>query len=103
MAVQVKVTAASGGEFTELGGLNRKGRPIMRTNIYHMAMNAVRHCPELKAYYAERKEDIESGRLDLKPQQLLFAVAIKEVRILFAMCRDRRPYISNYRELKKAA
>lgn len=64
----------SSGKKSSRKRISKKGRPIMRTNIYHMAMSAVRHCPELKAYYAERKEDIESGRLDLKPQQLLFAM-----------------------------
>ncbi len=83
--------------------LSKKGRPVMRTNVYHMAMSAVRHCPELKAYYLERKKDIEAGRLDLEPQQLLFAVAIKEVRILFAMCRDKCAYTPGYRKMKKAA
>lgn len=83
--------------------ISKKGRPIMRTNSYHMALSAIRHCPELKAYYERRKEDIESGKLDLEPQQLLFAVAIKEVRILFAMCRDRHLYVPGYQAMRKAA
>lgn len=83
--------------------ISKKGRPIMRTNIYHMALAGIRHCPELKDYHAEHRGMIESGRLDLKPKQLLFAVAIKEVRMLFAMCRDRRSYIPGYMEMKIAA
>jgi len=83
--------------------ISKKGRPIMRANIYHMALGGIRHCPELKDYYAEHRGMIESGRLNLKPQQLLFAVAIKEVRILFAMCRDRRPYIPGHLQMKRAA
>jgi transposase len=83
--------------------ISKKGRPVMRANIYHMALAGIRHCPELKAYYAEHRSMIESGRLNLKPQQLLFAVAIKEVRMLFAMCRDERPYIPGYLQMKRAA
>ena len=83
--------------------ISKKGRPVMRTNIYYMALAGIRHCPELKDYHAEHRGMIESGRLDLKPKQLLFAVAIKEVRMLFAMCRDKRPYIPGYLEMKMAA
>jgi transposase len=93
----------SSGKKSSRRRISKKGGPIMRANVYHMALSAVQHCPELRAYYMARKRDIESGKLDLKPQQLIFAVAIKEVRILFAMCRDRRPYIPNYLEMKKAA
>ena len=83
--------------------ISKKGRPILRTNIYFMVLGAICHCPELRTYYQKRKKDIESGKLDLKPQQLMFAVAIKLVRILFAMCRDRSLYNPDYREMKKAA
>lgn len=83
--------------------ISKKGRPVMRTNIYFMALAGIRNCPELKDYHAEHRGMIESGRLDLKPQQLLFAVAIKEVRMLFAMCRDKRPYIPGYLQMKRAA
>lgn len=83
--------------------ISKKGRPILRTNIYFMVLGAICHCPELRTYYQKRKKDIESGKLDLKPQQLMFAVAIKQVRILFAMCRDRSLYNPDYREMKKAA
>lgn len=83
--------------------ISKKGRPLLRINLYFMAMSAVRHCPELKSYYMARKEDIESGRLDLVPNQLLFAVAIKQMRILHAMVRDRMTYQPVYQELRKAA
>jgi transposase len=83
--------------------ISKKGRPLMRTTLYFMAMGAILHCPELKAYYEDRKKEIEEGRLDIKPMQLVFAVAIKQVRILFAMCRDKAIYQPNSMELKEAA
>jgi transposase len=83
--------------------ISKKGRPLLRTTQYFMALNAIQNCTELKAYYHRKKEDIESARLDLEPKQLVFAVAIKQTRILFAMCRDRRMYILNYLKLKRAA
>ena len=83
--------------------ISKKGRPLMRTTLYFMAMSAILHCPEVKAYYQRRKREIDSGELDIKPMQLVFAVAIKQVRILFAMCRDKQAYRPDYRELKEAA
>lgn len=83
--------------------ISKKGRPLLRTTLYFMAMSAVRCCPQLDAYYSRRKGDIESGKLKLVPKQLLFAVAIKEVRMLFAMCRDRRMYEPSHVQLRRAA
>ena len=83
--------------------ISKKGRPLLRTNLFFMALTAVRHCPELRAYYLDRKGDIESGKLKLVPKQLVFAVAIKELRILFAMCRDKKTYSPSTVELRKAA
>lgn len=93
----------SSGKKVSRRKISKKGRPILRTNLYFMVLGAICHCPELRTYYLKRKKDIESGKLDLKPQQLMFAVAIKQVRILFAMCRDRSLYNPNYIEMKKAA
>jgi transposase len=93
----------SSGKRQSRNRISKKGRPLMRTNAYHMAMSAVLHCPELRDYYAARKEEIESGKLDLKPMQLLFAVAIKQTRMLFAMCRDRQAYQPGFIEMRNAA
>lgn len=83
--------------------ISKKGRPLLRTNLFFMALTAIQHCPELRSYYLRRKGDIESGRLDIVPKQLVFAVAIKELRILFAMCRDKTAYNPSSVELRKAA
>ncbi len=93
----------SSGKKQSRNRISKKGRPLMRTNAYHMALSAVLHCPELRAYYLSRKKEIESGKLDLKPMQLLFAVAVKQTRILFAMCRDKQVYQPNFLELRSAA
>jgi transposase len=83
--------------------ISKKGRPILRLNLYFMALCAIRNCPELRAYYLARKKDIEEGRLDIVPNQLVFAVAIKQLRMLFAMLRDKRAYEPGRIELRKAA
>lgn len=82
----------SSGKRSSRHRISKKGRPILRTALYFMALSAIQNCPELRAYYARRKKEIEMGKLDLVPMQLIMAVAIKEVRILFAMCRDGKTY-----------
>lgn len=83
--------------------ISKKGRPLLRTTLYFMAMAAVGNCSELEAYHSRRKGDIESGKLKLVPKQLLFAVAIKELRMLFAMCRDRSMYEPRHLPMRRAA
>lgn len=93
----------SSGKKNSRRKISKKGRPLLRTQIYFMAMRSVLRCPELEAYYERRKKDIESGKLDLVPKQLIFAVAIKQIRMLFAMCRDGQEYNPNHLQMRKAA
>ncbi len=72
--------------------ISKKGRPVLRLNLYFMALSAINNCPELRAYYMARKKEIEEGRLKIVPNQLVFAVAIKQLRVLFAMVRDNKAY-----------
>ena len=70
--------------------ISKKGRWRSRKGVYLMSMRVVRFIPEFREYY-ERKLNGSGGR-KLARKEALCAVAIKLIKLIFALARDRRRY-----------
>jgi len=71
--------------------ISKQGRFLLRATLYRMAVSVINHNHELKRYY-QRK--VKGSRRDrpLNKKEALCAVAIKLVKLLFALMRDKRSY-----------
>ena len=71
--------------------ISKQGRFLLRATLYRMAVSMINHNHQLKRYY-QRK--IKGSRRDrpLNKKEALCAVAIKLVKLLFALMRDKRSY-----------
>jgi transposase len=64
----------------------RGGRGKVRTGLYQAAVVAIRHCPEMKAFYAQLKSRGKASKL------ALIAVARKLLVLANALVRSMTPY-----------
>jgi len=85
--------------------ISKQGRFLLRATLYRMAVSMINHNHQLKRYY---KRKIRGSRRDraLNKKEALCAVAIKLVKLLFALMRDRRCYQKQapaYRAVRKVA
>lgn len=72
--------------------ISKKGRWLLRKYLYFMSMRAVHRSTFFKGYY-ERK--IKSGNrfgAPLKKKEAMCAVAIKLIKVIFALLRDQRTF-----------
>ena len=93
----------SSGIKTSSKKISKKGRYLMRTMIYFISMRLIYRSEEFKKYYKRKLETKTSSGRNLEKKEALFAVAIKFIKILFAMFRDRAIYSSLKMENKLAA
>jgi transposase len=72
--------------------ISKKGRWLLRKCLYLMSVRAVKHSKFFRKYY-ERKLKIKNrfGQL-LKKKEALCAVAIKLIKVIFALLRDKREF-----------
>jgi transposase len=72
--------------------ISKKGRWLLRKCLYLMSVRAVKHSKFFRKYY-QRKLKIKNrfGQL-LKKKEALCAVAIKLIKVIFALLRDRREF-----------
>lgn len=81
----------SSGKYRSGFRISKRGRYLIRTILYYMAIRVVRWNKRFKSWY-ERKR--RQG--NLRRNSCLIIVCIKLVRIIFAMFRDRKPFNSSY-------
>jgi len=83
--------------------LSKKGRYLMRTMLYFISMRLIYRADEFKKYYKRKLETKNARGRSLEKREALFAVAIKFVKVLFAMMRDKEKYCANKPGLRLAA
>jgi len=76
--------------------ISKKGRWLLRKYLYFMAMRAVHRSPFFKEYY-------ENKQKTMKKKEALCAVAIKLIKVIFALLRDKRIFTEKQSCLALAA
>jgi transposase len=72
--------------------ISKKGRWLLRKCLYLMSVRAVKHSTFFRKYYQRRlKTKNRFGQL-LKKKEALCAVAIKLIKVIFALLRDKREF-----------
>jgi transposase len=72
--------------------ISKKGRWLLRKYLYLMSVSAVNHSKFFRMYYQRRlKIKNRFGQL-LKKKEALCAVAIKLIKVIFALLRDKREF-----------
>jgi transposase len=71
--------------------ISKEGRFLLRANLYRMAISMVNHNGAMRAYY-EKKLKGSGKERSLHKKEALCTVAIKLVKLLFALIRDKRMY-----------
>jgi len=83
------VAENSSGQHRGRSQLNKRGRPGLRLVIYLAAVQGVRHCPELQAFY---RDLIERKTHPLRKPQALIAVGCKLMRMMWHVARYQERY-----------
>ncbi|MBU1626993.1 transposase [bacterium] len=83
-------TGKESGKHVGKRRISKKGRLRLRKTLYLMGMRVVRFISEFKEYY-ERKLEGTGGR-KLARKEALCAVIKKLIKLIFALCRDRRKF-----------
>jgi transposase len=76
--------------------ISKKGRWLLRKYLYFMAMRVVHRSPFFKEYYENKQKTITK-------KEALCAVAIKLIKVIFALLRDKRTFMEKQSCLKQAA
>lgn len=85
--------------------ISKQGRFLLRATLYRMAISVINHNHQLKRYYQRKVKGSRRNR-PLNKKEALCAVAIKLVKLLFALMRDKRCYQKQapvYRGIRKVA
>lgn len=93
----------SSGLYKSKAKISKKGRYLMRTMIYFISMRLIYRSEEFKSYYKYKLETKNIWGRHLEKKEALFAVAIKFIKVLFAMFRDKTEYSSLKIENRLAA
>jgi len=72
--------------------ISKKGRWLSRKFLYLMSLRAVVHSRFFQAYYQRRLETKNRFGQLLKKKEALCAVAIKLIKVIFALLRDKREF-----------
>jgi transposase len=72
--------------------ISKKGRWLLRKHLYLMSLRAVVHSRFFQAYYQHRLETKNRFGQLLKKKEALCAVAIKMIKVIFALLRDKRVF-----------
>lgn len=82
----------SSGKTQSMYKISKKGRYLMRTMIYYMTLRVIYRDEYFKKLYRKRLEEKTIFGRHLLKKQAVFAIAIKLVRVIFAMLRDKSLY-----------
>jgi transposase len=72
--------------------ISKKGRWLLRKILFFMTMKVVQECEFFRAYYQRKLQNPNMFGQLLKKKEALCAVAIKLIKVIFALFRDRRRY-----------
>jgi transposase len=72
--------------------ISKKGRWLLRKFLYLMSLRVVVHSRFFQAYYQRRLETKNRFGQLLKKKEALCAVAIKLIKVIFALLRDKREF-----------
>ena len=84
----------SSGLYKSKAKISKKGRYLRRTMIYFICMRLIYRSEEFKGYYHYKLETKNIWGRHIEKKEAIFAVAIKFIKILFAMFRDKTEYSS---------
>lgn len=75
--------------------ISKKGRWLLRKYIYFMSMRVIHRSPYFKEYYNKKLQSKNRFGQTLKKKEALCAVAIKLIKVIFALLRDKRTFTNN--------
>lgn len=75
--------------------ISKKGRWLLRKYIYFMSMRVIHRSPYFKGYYDKKLQTKNRFGQTLRKKEALCAVAIKLIKVIFALLRDKRTFTSN--------
>lgn len=70
--------------------ISKKGRWLLRKYLYFMSMRVIHRNPYFKGYYKKKLEKKNRFGQMLGKKEAMCAVAIKLIKVIFALLRDRR-------------
>lgn len=77
-----------------IGGkiISKKGRWLLRKYLYFMSMRVIHREPYFRSYYDRKLETKNRFGQTLSKKAALCAVAIKLIKVIFALLRDKRAF-----------
>jgi len=72
--------------------ISKKGRWLLRKILFFMTMKVVQECEFFRDYYQRKLQNPNMFGQLLKKKEALCAVAIKLIKVIFALLRDKRSY-----------
>jgi transposase len=70
--------------------ISKKGRWLLRKYLYFMSMRAIHRSSFFREYYQRKVQSCNRWGQPLSKKEALCAVAIKLIKVIFALLRDRR-------------
>ena len=83
--------------------ISKKGRWLLRKYLYFMSMRAIHRSEFFREYYQRKIKRGNRFGQPLKKKEALCAVAIKLIKVIFALLRDKRAFTAKAPELALAA
>ena len=83
--------------------ISKKGRWLLRKYLYFMSMRAIHRSKFFREYYQGKVKSRNRFGQPLQKKEALCAVAIKLIKVLFALLRDRRTFSIKAPQLALAA
>jgi transposase len=83
--------------------ISKKGRWLLRKYLYFMSMRVVYRSGFFKEYYEKKLKSTNKFGQPLKKKEALCAVAIKLIKVIFALLRDKRGFTAKAPALALAA
>ncbi|PJA87801.1 MAG: hypothetical protein CO140_02325 [Candidatus Moranbacteria bacterium CG_4_9_14_3_um_filter_40_7] len=83
--------------------ISKKGRWMLRKYLYFMSMRAIYRSEFFRGYYDRKLGSCNRFGQPLKKKEAICAVAIKLIKVIFALLRDDRTFTAKAPELALAA
>ena len=83
--------------------ISKKGRWLLRKYLYFMSMRAIHRSEFFREYYQRKIKRGNRFGQPLKKKEALCAVAIKLIKVIFALLRDKRAFTAKAPALALAA
>lgn len=83
--------------------ISKKGRWLLRKYLYFMSMRVIYRSKFFRGYYEKKIKSSNRFGQPLKKKEAICAVAIKLIKVIFALLRDQRTFTAKAPELALAA